>query len=69
MNRVDRLFATVLFLQSRRVTTADEISAHFGLSVRTVYRDLAALAEAGVPVRAEAGVGYSVSCAVFSCRP
>ncbi len=60
MNRIDRLMATLLLLQGRRVITADEVAAHFEISVRTVYRDLAALSEGGVPVVAEAGVGYSL---------
>lgn len=60
MNRVDRLLALILFLQSRRVVTAEELAGHFELSVRTIYRDLNALGEAGVPVVAEAGVGYSL---------
>ncbi|MCW5557631.1 MAG: YafY family transcriptional regulator, partial [Verrucomicrobiae bacterium] len=60
MNRVDRLLALILFLQSRRVVTAEELAGHFELSVRTIYRDLAALGEAGVPIVAEAGVGYSL---------
>lgn len=60
MNRIDRLVATVLLLQSRRVIRAQDIAAHFGLSVRTVYRDLRALEEAGVPLAAEAGEGYSL---------
>ncbi|AHF89920.1 transcriptional regulator [Opitutaceae bacterium TAV5] len=60
MNRVDRLLAQILFLQSRRVVTAGEMAGHFGLSVRTIYRDLAALGEAGVPIVAEAGVGYAL---------
>jgi predicted DNA-binding transcriptional regulator YafY len=60
MNRVDRLLALILYLQSRRVVTAEEMGAHFELSVRTIYRDLAALGEAGVPILAEAGVGYTL---------
>jgi predicted DNA-binding transcriptional regulator YafY len=60
MNRIDRLLALILFLQSKRVITAEELAAHFELSVRTIYRDLAALGEAGVPIVAEAGVGYSL---------
>ncbi len=60
MNRVDRLLGTILLLQSRRVVTAEQIAAHFEITVRTVYRDLSALSEIGVPIAAEAGVGYSL---------
>ena len=60
MNRVDRLMAIVVRLQSRRVVRAEDIAAHFEISVRTVYRDIAALGEAGIPIMAEAGVGYSL---------
>jgi predicted DNA-binding transcriptional regulator YafY len=60
MNRVDRLLALILYLQSKRVVTAEELARHFELSIRTVYRDLAALGEAGVPIVAEAGVGYAL---------
>ncbi|WOO43729.1 YafY family protein [Rubellicoccus peritrichatus] len=60
MNRIDRLTAMILMLQSQRVVTAEKISSHFEISVRTVYRDISALGEAGVPIVAEAGVGYSL---------
>lgn len=60
MNRIDRLTGMILLLQSHRVITAEEIASHYEMSVRTVYRDLAALGEAGVPIVAEAGVGYSL---------
>jgi predicted DNA-binding transcriptional regulator YafY len=60
MNRIDRLVATVLLLQSRRVIRAQDIADHFDISVRTVYRDLLALQEAGVPLAAETGEGYSL---------
>lgn len=60
MNRIDRLMATLLLLQGRRVITAEDIAAHFEISLRTVYRDIAALSEGGVPIVAEAGVGYSL---------
>lgn len=52
--------ALILFLQSRRVATAEQMATHFELSVRTIYRDLAALGQAGVPIVAEAGVGYTL---------
>lgn len=60
MNRTDRLVAMVMFLQGRRVVTAEELARHFEVAVRTIYRDFAALSEAGVPVAGEAGVGYSL---------
>ena len=60
MNRTDRLVAMVMFLQGRRVVKADELAAHFEVNVRTIYRDVSALCEAGVPVIGEAGVGYSL---------
>ncbi len=60
MNRIDRLTAMILMLQGHRVITADKIAAHFEISARTVYRDMAALGEAGVPIVAEAGVGYTL---------
>lgn len=60
MNRVDRLVAIALHLQSRRVVRAEDLAAHFEISVRTIYRDLDALGEAGVPIVGEAGVGYSL---------
>jgi len=60
MNRIDRLTGMILLLQGQRVITGEEIAAHFEISVRTVYRDLAALGEAGVPIVAEPGVGYSL---------
>ncbi|WP_437879414.1 helix-turn-helix transcriptional regulator [Pseudomonas sp. LRF_L74] len=60
MNRTDRLLALILHLHTRRHVTAEQLAEHFGLSVRTIYRDLAALGEAGVPIAVEAGLGYSL---------
>ena len=60
MNRIDRLTGMILLLQGQRVITAEQVAAHFEISVRTVYRDLSALGEAGVPIVAEAGIGYSL---------
>ena len=60
MNRIDRLTGMILLLQGHRVITAEKIAAHFEISVRTVYRDLQALGEAGVPIIGEAGMGYSL---------
>ncbi len=58
MNRIDRLTAILIHLQTKRVVKAQELADRFGISLRTVYRDVRALEEAGVPIGAEAGVGY-----------
>jgi predicted DNA-binding transcriptional regulator YafY len=58
MNRIDRLSAILIQLQGKKVVKAAEIAERFNISLRTVYRDVRALQEAGVPVGAEAGTGY-----------
>jgi predicted DNA-binding transcriptional regulator YafY len=60
VNRIDRLVAILIYMEGRRVTRAEDIADEFATSIRTVYRDIAALAEAGVPIVGEAGVGYSI---------
>jgi predicted DNA-binding transcriptional regulator YafY len=60
MNRTDRLVAMVMYMQGRRVVRAEELARHFEVTVRTIYRDISALGEAGVPVTGEAGVGYTL---------
>jgi len=55
--RADRLVSLVLLLQARSGATARVLAAELGVSVRTVYRDLAALGAAGVPVVTESGPG------------
>lgn len=58
MRRADRLFDIVQFLRGARLRTAQEIAEHLEVSVRTVYRDIEALAGRGVPIEGERGVGY-----------
>lgn len=58
MNRIDRLTAILIQLQTKHWHTATEIAEKFDISIRTVYRDLRALDEAGVPIGSEAGKGY-----------
>lgn len=60
MNRIDRVTAILIHLQSKRVIKAQEIAARFRISLRTVYRDIKTLEEAGVPVIGEAGSGYTL---------
>lgn len=58
MNRIDRLQAIIIQIQSKKVVKASEIADRFNISLRTVYRDIRALEEAGVPIGSEAGIGY-----------
>jgi len=60
MNRLERISAILVTLQSRSVITAREIAEQFGISLRTVYRDIRSLEESGIPVYGEAGTGYSL---------
>ena len=65
MNRIDRLFGILTFLQSKRYVTAEKISEKFNISVRTVYRDVKALCEQGIPVGFEPHKGYFVTQGFF----
>lgn len=60
MNRIDRVTAILIQLQSKRVVKAQEMADRFSISLRTVYRDIKTLEESGVPLAGEAGVGYSI---------
>ncbi|GAA4000830.1 hypothetical protein GCM10022408_09990 [Hymenobacter fastidiosus] len=61
MNRFDRIVALLIQLQAKRVVKGPELAARYGVSLRTIYRDLRTLEQAGVPVWGEAGVGYSLA--------
>lgn len=60
MNRIDRLFGILTLLQSRKYVPAEKIAAKFDISIRTVYRDVKALCEQGIPVSFEQNKGYFV---------
>lgn len=60
MNRTDRLLAIVLELQGKGQRRAEDLATTFETSKRTIYRDVQALCEAGVPVTAVPGQGYSL---------
>ncbi len=58
MNRFDRLTSMLIQLQSKRLITAREIAERFGVTKRTIYRDIQTLRLAGVPIGEEEGKGY-----------
>ena len=60
MNRTDRLLAIVLELQRAGKRRAEDLAATFETSTRTIYRDMEALSEAGVPIIAVPGQGYAL---------
>jgi predicted DNA-binding transcriptional regulator YafY len=60
MNRVDRLFGILLQLQQHRRVRAHDLAARFEVSERTIYRDMTALSEVGVPIAALPGEGYEL---------
>lgn len=59
-SRLSRLTAILLQLQSKRLVTATSLAAKFDVSVRTIYRDIRALEQSGVPIITEEGKGYSL---------
>ncbi|GAB3743602.1 HTH domain-containing protein [Spirosoma lituiforme] len=58
--RIVRLTSILIQLQSRRIVKATLLAEKFGVSVRTIYRDIRTLEQAGVPVVTEEGKGYSL---------
>jgi len=58
--RLSRLTAILTQLQTKRLLTATALADKFAVSVRTIYRDIRALEQAGVPIITEDGKGYTL---------
>ena len=58
--RLSRLTAILTQLQTKRLTTATSLARKFNVSIRTIYRDIRALEQAGVPILTEEGKGYTL---------
>ena len=58
--RLSRLTAILTQLQAKRILTAKSLADKFNVSIRTIYRDIRALEQAGVPILTEEGKGYSL---------
>ncbi|MDW3196518.1 MAG: YafY family protein [Cytophagales bacterium] len=61
MNRIDRLTAILVQLQTRRKVTMDHLEERFDLSRRSLFRDIRALLEIGIPIGGDAGEGYFIA--------
>lgn len=59
--RLSRLIAILTLLQTKRLSTAPELASRFSVSVRTIYRDIKSLEQAGVPVLTQEGKGYALT--------
>lgn len=60
LKKLDRVTAILTQLQSKPVVRAQDLAQKFEVSVRTIYRDVKTLENAGIPIIGEAGSGYSL---------
>lgn len=60
IKRLSRLTRILTQLQTKRLITAGELAVKFNVSTRTIYRDIKALEQAGIPILTEDGRGYYV---------
>jgi len=60
MSQLPRLISILTMLKSKRLVTGNEIAQKFGVSLRTIYRDIRKLEQAGVPIITEEGKGYTI---------
>ncbi len=60
MNKFDRVIATLVLLQTKKTLKATTIAERFEISLRTVYRDISTLKNAGIPIIGDPGIGYSM---------
>ncbi|RNC86769.1 MAG: YafY family transcriptional regulator [Winogradskyella sp.] len=60
MSQLARLISILTLLKSKRLLTAAELSDRYNVSIRTIYRDIRKLEEAGIPVTTIEGKGYSL---------
>ncbi len=58
MSRDQRLVQLIQILRDGRLHTAAELAQKTGVSVRTIWRDMAMMAATGLPVEGERGLGY-----------
>jgi len=59
--KINRLIEIITILLNRQTITAKELADRFGVSKRTIYRDVDALSSAGVPIYTDKGKGGGIS--------
>jgi predicted DNA-binding transcriptional regulator YafY len=64
MRRADRLIELTTHLRQDRPVTAQTLAKRLETSMRTVYRDIAALQAQGLPIEGSAGFGYALRAPV-----
>lgn len=60
LKKIDRVTAILTQLQSKHIVRAKDLAEKFEVSLRTIYRDIKTLENAGIPILGEAGSGYSI---------
>lgn len=66
MSRTKRLLDLLLIFNSRRYSVSGQFLAQeLGISIRTLYRDIAILRSQGAQIEGEAGVGYMLKTSFF----
>ncbi len=60
MKRFERIIALFVKLQTSQFVTAKSVGDEFGVSERTIYRDIRAMEAAGIPIYSEAGKGFKL---------
>ena len=60
INRLSRLTSILIKLQSKRLLTASSLATKYGVTSRTIYRDIRSLEKSGVPIITEEGKGFSL---------
>ena len=64
--RTERLFRLLDELRGRRHAVSAQVLAEtLGVTMRTIYRDIATLQGMGAPIRGEGGVGYQLEKGYF----
>lgn len=60
LKRFDRIVHIYVQLQSKNIVRARELAERWDVSLRTIYRDIRTLEQAGIPIYGEAGTGYRI---------